>query len=151
MLKFFFNRNSLMVRLMNAVALLEIVTLGYFSFHPEFRLTLGFNTLFLMTSWLVFNLIHFIPWYPGQKEKLGIRFHFQKNLVPISYLLVFAFALKLAGVSEWVLLPFTLLFLPIYYVSAILLLFHFRDTSSMTPGYFSHNLYLKEEEVSWSR
>ncbi|KAB2837760.1 hypothetical protein F9K50_10435 [bacterium] len=150
MLKFFFNRSSYMVRFMNALAAVEMGLLLWRAWRGE--AVLGLSSYFLMGTWWVLNLLNWIPWYPerkgpdGRPAKLGIRLHLHKNIVPASYLLALAFALKLLGASELVLFPFCILFLPIYYVSGILLYFHFRDPSSLTPGYFSHNFYLKDED-----
>src|SRR5215470_14400931 len=151
MLKFFFHRDSWMVRLMNALAGVELLALLVAYLRGSLA-SLGWATPFLMATWLLLNLLNLIPWYgrqvpqEGGNTKLGIRLHFQKNLVPASYLLAFDFALKWLGVPEWGLFPLALLFLPFYYVNAILLFFHFRDSSTLTPGYFSHNFYLKDEE-----
>jgi len=134
-----------MVYAMNGLAWLEAGFLIARSLGKA-QLALGWNSLFLMASLVFFNLLNWIPWYPAQKEKLGIRIHFQKNVVPVSYLLALAFALRLLGVGDLALIPFSILLLPMYYVSLILLSFHFKDSSSQRAGYFSHNLYLKEEE-----
>ena len=150
MLKLFFNRSSFMVRLMNALAGAEMLILLWQAWRGT--VSLGFSTIFLMATWWILNLLNWIPWYSerkgpdGKSAKLGIRLHLHKNIVPMSYILSLAFALKLMGCSEWALFPFTVLFLPVFYVSGILLYFHFRDRSDLTPGYFSHNFYLKDEE-----
>ena len=115
------------------------------------EISLGPVTIFLLLTWVFFNALNWIPWYPGTQGKLGIRLHFQKNIVPMAYILPAAFLLKWAGAGELALLPFAMVFLPMYYVSIILLIFHFRDGSDLMPGYFSHNFYLKEEEESCIR
>jgi hypothetical protein len=150
MLKFFFYRSSPFVYAFNGFSFLLILLLfwrgatlgGVFP---------GPVTGFLMLTWAFFNALNWIPWYPGTKGKLGIRLHFQKNIVPMAYILPVAFLLKWFGAGEVALLPFALLFLPMYYVSIILLFFHFRDGSDLMPGYFSHNFYLKNEEGPCTR
>ncbi|MCE9624174.1 MAG: hypothetical protein K8R69_01785 [Deltaproteobacteria bacterium] len=150
MLKLFFNRSSFMVAFMNGVAAFEMGWLIWRAWTG--KSSLGAATLFLMVSWWGINLLNWIPWYPENKDsdgkpaKLGIRLHFHKCVVPIGYILTLAFTLKLLGASELAMLPFGLLFLPIFYVAGILLYFHFRDRSSLTPGYFSHNFYLKDKD-----
>lgn len=139
MLRFFFDRNAPMVHLMNGLALLLLLGLIW-------RGALGWGGYLIGFSWLFFNLLNWINWYSPHRGKLGIRIHLQKNVVPVSYLSAAALSLKWAGVSDWVLLGLFLLMIPIYYVSLILLYFHFRDTSTMMPSYFSHNFYLKDEE-----
>lgn len=146
MLKLFFYRSSPFVYLMNALCLGEIfLLLSGFSFGATAP-RLGAVSGFLVFSWVFFNFLNGFPWYRGKKGKLGIRLHFQKNIVPLAYLLAPAFALKIAGVSEGWLLPFAIVLLPMYYVSVILLSFHYRDKSDLIPGYFSHNFYLQEEK-----
>ncbi len=147
MLKFFFHRSSPVVYLMNFLALGEIGILLFRSQFFQGPIFLGWASLFLIFTWGAFNLLNLINWYPGHKGKLGIRLHFQKNLVPTVYLSAWAFALKVFGFPEWVLLPVILLVLPMYYVAIVLLVFHFRDTCEMKPGYFSRNFYLQEEET----
>ena len=147
MLKLFFDRSSPFVYFANFVAFAEILILSYLALTRE-GFSLGFSSLFLIFSWIFLNLLDQIRWYPAEKKKLGIRVHFQKNIVPTSYLMAIAFALKLAGASEWVLVPFAILLIPIHYVSAILLYFHCRDKSAMRPGYFSNNFYLEEKDPS---
>lgn len=150
MLKLFFNRNSFMVRFVNALACAEIALLLWQAWSGT--RALGFSSYFLMATWWILNLINWIPWYSerhgpdGKPAKLGIRLHLHKNIVPSAYVLATAFALKLLGASELALIPFVVLFLPVYYVCGMLLFFHFRDPSSLTPGYFSHNFYLKDTE-----
>jgi hypothetical protein len=148
MLKLFFNRNSPFVYLMNAIALVEALLLLFRGRGGDPGFHLGWLSCYLIFSWLFFNALNLFPWYSGFKGKLGIRLHFQKNLVPVVYLSALAFALKLMGVSDWVLSPIAVLYLPMYYVALILLWFHFRDESELTPGYFTHNFYLQNEENS---
>jgi len=149
MLKFFFNRSSLMVLVMNVLAAFEMAVLLWKAWRGT---SLGWVTALLVFAWWALNFMNWVPWYPerlgpdGRPAKLGIRLHLHKNLVPASYLLALAFGLRLLGISDMAMLPFAILFLPIFYVSGILLFFHFRDRSTLTPGYFSHNFYLKDEE-----
>lgn len=145
MLKFFFQRSSPMVHLMNVLAACEAILL---LLHGPLRGAggRGLVSYFFIFSLIFFNALDWIRWYPGRGEKLGIRIHFKKNIVPISYLCVVVFTLKLGGISEGWILPLILFLLPIYYVSCILLYFHFRDSSELMPSYFSHNFYLKEKE-----
>ena len=139
-----------MVWMMNGLAFLEMLVLLYR--HWRGSLSLGLASVFLVASWWILNLCDLFPWYSqktgpdGRPAKLGIRLHFHKAMIPYIYILVAAFSLKLAGVSEWILAAICLLFMPVYYVNVILLYFHFRDSSDLTPGYFSHNFYRKDEE-----
>ncbi len=140
-----------MVYLMNSVSALLLGILLDRAWRVGGAASLGFSSSFLILTYLFFNFLNLFPFYRGQKGKVGIRLHFQKNIVPMSYLMVLAFSLKLVGVSEWGLLPFALLYLPVYYVSLILLVFHFRDSSDLAAGYFTHNFYLQEKESTCIR
>ena len=139
-----------MIWVINGLAFLEMVAIFYR--HRQGSLQIGPATLFLMVSWWILNLCNVIPWYrqrtgpDGKPEKLGIRQHFHKAMIPYLYILALAFLLKLLGTWELALSLFCVLFLPLYYVDLILLYFHFRDSSSLTPGYFSHNFYRKDKE-----
>jgi len=134
-----------MVYLMNALALVELAVWVFQASQASRGSLWGPCSVFLVFTWIFFNIVNWVPWYPGTRGKLGIRLHFQKNIVPLAYLMVLVLGLKLLGLSEWFLLPFVLLVLPMYYVTLILLSFHFRDRSDLRPGYFSHNFYLQEE------
>lgn len=139
-----------MIWIVNGLAFLEMLALGYR--HWQGSLKIGPASIFLIASWWIINFCDAFPWYSqrtgpdGKPARLGIRIHFGKAMIPYVYFLALAFLLKLAGVAEAVLIPFCVLFLPLYYVNVILLYFHFRDRSSLTPGYFSHNFYRKDEE-----
>lgn len=145
MLKFFFDRTSFMVRLLNGLC----AGLIFWQFSKPYFLDQAshwvFWDVYFAFSWLFFNMVNWIPWYPGFKGKLGIRLHFQKNVVPIAYGTALIFGLRLAGVSWAWLWPVALLWIPIYYVTFILLYFHLKDESNLMPGYFSHNFYYEDE------
>lgn len=147
MLRLFFHRSAAMVYLANGLALVLLAWLGFQSF-VQGKISLGWGTYSVALAFLFFNAINLINWYPQYRlpeAKLGIRLHFQKTVVPVAYLSLLAFGLKALGVPELALGLMSLLFLPMYYVAFILLFFHFRDTSDLMPGFFSHNFYLKDE------
>ncbi len=147
MLRLFFHRSAPMVYLANGLALLLLLGLLYRGWWRS-DILLGWGTYIVALWYLFFNTLNIINWYPQYRlksAKLGIRLHFQKTVVPVAYMCAAAFLFKYLGGSEWVLLALGLLFLPMSYVACILLFFHFRDTSELMPGYFSHNIYLKDE------
>ncbi len=135
-----------MIYLLNVVSGIEIALILYLFWKSPASFPLSWPCLFLIFTWMALNLMNLIPWYGKLPGKLGIRLHLQKNIVPMVYILSLAFGLKLLGLGEIWLIPFTVLFLPIYYVSFILLYFHFKDDSKLPPSYFSHHFYLKDEE-----
>lgn len=145
MMKAFFNRSSPILYVVNLVVLVEILTLVYVAQGQDPFRTLGWVSYLLIFSWVYFNLLCLVPWYPRHKGALGIRLHFQKNLVPVVYLSAIGFALIGAGVSEGILALILVMYLPMYYVSFMLMGFHFRDNSDLVPSYFSQNFYLKNK------
>lgn len=139
-----------MIWIVNGLAFIEMMAVAYR--HWQGSLKIGLASGFLIASWFIINFCDIFPWYSqrtgpdGKPEKLGIRLHFSKAMIPYIYILALAFLLKLLGTSELVLAPFCILFLPLYYVDVILLYFHFRDETTLTPSYFSHNFYRQDKE-----
>ncbi len=80
----------------------------------------------------------FIPWYAAEDRGQGIEEHFQKNLVPVAYLLVIINGLMFVWSKPWPLLILaTLFFLAMQIVNFILIYFHKKDTDLTPPSYFS--------------
>jgi len=117
-----------MVYLMNFIALGEVIYLISRTIQEPSRYLVGIPgsliIWLIIFSWAFFNALNLFPWYPQHRGKLGIRLHFQKTVVPVSYLTALALALYLLGVSAFALIPFVVLFLPMYYVACILLIFN---------------------------
>lgn len=145
MLKFFFNRQSPVVYLLNLMTTIEVLILFLPTKTKIIYFSIGWQTFFIIFSWIFLNIINWIPWYGKLPGKIGIRLHFQKNIIPTVYISTIALSLKLLGVNDVWLTPFAILFLPILYVSFILLYFHFKDDSKIMPSYFTHNFYLKDK------
>lgn len=143
MLKFFFGRHGLGMYLANLLALLMLVLLVVKAFKSDIHL--GHASLFLFYSYFFFNVLRFYPWYGRDKADVGLRFHFQRNLVPLAYISLLAFGLKYLSVGEAWLMCFALLTLPLHYAAWVLIVFHLRDKSSLPVGYFSQNRYLSKE------
>ncbi len=146
MLRSCFHPRAWPVWVLNFLAFLEAVLLTRQEGGFPPRSALGPLTLFVIFSWAFFNLLDWINWYPGLKGRWGIRIHFQRNIVLVSYLSFGALSLKLLGAPEWTLAPFALLLIPCYFLSLTLLSYHYRDTSRLRPNYFSYNFYLNKKE-----
>ena len=134
-----------MLTVVNLVALVESAGLVLRAWRSGEGL--GVFTWFLIATWLLSNLLDLIPWYPGIREKRGIRIHFRKSLVPASYLAAIGLGGRWLGLSDWVLLPVDLLMLVLFYVNAMLIHLHLKDNSTLTPGFYSHNLHLRVEAL----
>lgn len=91
---------------------------------------------------LVITFIRFYPWYKQQDRGAGIEEHFEKTMVPTSYIMVVTNIIYHFWSSGWPFLLFaSLLLLIIQSVNFILLTFHFRDKDPTPPSYFTRNLY----------
>ncbi len=153
-----------MVRLLEAVGVVGSVfflTMGRgVRLSADAPTTFGFY-LFLLTIYLFIRICDAIPWYPKQEtpsgysnRQVGIRVHFQKAIVPTSYVLFITSTVCLttggasATESWWTPLQFAtviladLCLLLVASVNGILIWFHLRDKEQMPVNYFSLNKYL---------
>lgn len=153
-MKVLFHRTSPVVRS------LEIVGLVLSIFYLKQKLK-GFDaTAWLFCSffalYLFVRICDLIPWYPSLKTSMGgiggragIRVHFQKALVPTSYLFAVTalFALlDLPVISIAVVLFSDLMMLVVAPVNGILIYFHRRDKDPLPINYFSQSHYQADEE-----
>lgn len=143
MLKFFFHHKGMTLNVVNALA--GVLSLAWLGRSWAQGVSPGGWTLLLIAFWAASNALDLYPWYPGIREKRGIRIHFRKSLIPASYFTVFGLALRWVGGPDWTALPVNLLMLVLFYVNAMLLHLHRKDDSTLTPGYYSHNLHLRAE------
>ena len=100
--------------------------------------------LFLFSTYLFVRICTWIRWYEEEGE-LGIRVHFQKALVPTSYILAInsTVCFFLNSSLSIVLLSFSLLLmLAVTSVNGILIYFHRQDQDPLPINGFSRNLYL---------
>ncbi len=150
MLKFFFNRTSFMVRFM------EILGVGLGLLYVKnsralSALLIAYLLLFLL--YLFVRICDFINWYPKEcrdlypHKKIGTEIHFQKSLVPTSYILAVTSTALLLHIPllSWTLLLLSIsMMIVIAGVNGILLYFHFKDHEDLPVNFFSSNRYLKE-------
>lgn len=136
MVKSFFNRFSVMVRVMEVVGVLFMAALAV-------RLASSGSAL----SWTLFAVVlveyAFIRfcathrWYPSAPRGSGIELHFLKAVVPIGYVLA------LTGLFAFLMSPApplavaALLLALIAHLNVILLYFHLRDDSLLPVNAFS--------------
>lgn len=107
--------------------------------------------LFIFFSFLAFviTLLRFIPWNGPNNRGYGIEEHFEKTIVPSSYILVITNTLHFLWIKGWpILLVASLMLIVIQGVNIILLYFHFKDYDLTPPSYFSRNLHLKTPLLS---
>lgn len=101
-----------------------------------------FGLLFLVAAYLWVRICDLVPWYGlgPEGKNLGIRVHFEKALVPTSYILAVASSLCLAGMgglSLAAVILADLCMLIVAPVNGILIWFHFHDREELPVNYFS--------------
>lgn len=147
-LKFFFNRKGPVVLSLTvigwALALLNLYKLpGQWEVRGQATGIIYIAFLFLCG---LITVIRFIPWYHRKDRGAGIEEHFEKTLVPTSYIMVVANSLYFFWMKAWPFLVFIFpLLLLIMIVNGILLYFHKRDKNTTPPSYFARSLYKTPE------
>ncbi len=137
MLKLFFHRDSLFVKLSFGLALAS--TALYFFTSNFFALTTLQKTGFLFFMFQVFfaKLIQLYPWYPKNAKGPGIRLQFDKAWVPVSCLWLFQISLLWMTTVTWVIWLLAILLVPITGTACILIFFHWRDPDPSDPNVLS--------------
>lgn len=143
-LKFFFNRKGAVVTGLTVLGwLLMILNLYRLSSEGADRgvVTGVFFVLFIILC-LFITITRFLPWYPKAFRGCGIEEHFEKTMVPTSYIMVTTAVVYLLWKNCWPFLLFvSLLLTVIISVNFILLYFHFRDHDPLPPSFFAQNLH----------
>ncbi len=151
MLKLFFGRHSLFVRLVEVIAL----GLAVASIQNIFSRNDGSwnDTLYwlLLGQWLLVLGCYFFPWYLGHRKKyptprgeLGIEVHFLKSRVPASYIVALASLLFFLEIGSIAVIIANVFFMPIVAVNFILIGFHLCDRDPLPTNYYTHNWHQKE-------
>ncbi|MBI2500846.1 MAG: hypothetical protein HYW02_05160 [Deltaproteobacteria bacterium] len=143
MFKILFHRSGLLVRILEIVGLLN--TYRFFREPSTTHLTTLYA--FLLVNYLFIRLCDLVPWYTKSghsfwDKKIGIRVHFQKALVPTSYILAIVSSLCLLQIeplSTILLLLAGACFIIMTPVNFILIWFHFNDKEKTPVNYFSLN------------
>jgi hypothetical protein len=139
-LKFFFNRQG---KFFFLVTILGLSLMGWqLFFLPQKWISHGLLTDLLLISFLflcfLFFVCRFIPWYPSLKKGQGIEQHFEKMIVPTSYLMVLVGSFLSFFNSPWIVLFLSCLILFVLLViNFILIYLYLKDTDKTSPGYFS--------------
>lgn len=147
-LKFFFNRKGAVVLSLTAIGwLLMLWNLSRLPAEGAGRGLLTVSTLLVFAAFSLFiTVTRFVPWYAKQFRGFGIEEHFEKTLVPTSYIMVVSGIIYRLWETCWpLLLTVNLLLVVIISVNFILLYFHFRDHDPLPPSYFAQNLHAKGE------
>jgi len=124
------------------------LSLLYFWKLPHFGVNAGLF-VFLFASYLFLRLCDAVPWAETSRA-IGIRVHFQKALVPTSYILTvtaFAAILDAPILSMATIALADLMMIAIVSVNGILIYFHRRDQDPLPRNYFSSNQYKADEAL----
>lgn len=146
-LKFFFNRKGPVVLGLTFIGWslylwrLWQMKLGQ-NWETDDKLTVIMFLIHILLAGLI-TTIRFIPWYFKDNRGAGIEEHFEKTMVPVTYILILTSVIFTFWTHCWPYLLFThFIFLLILSANVILLILHFRDHDPLPPSYFARNLYL---------
>lgn len=144
MLKFFFNKESKIVYVMEALGVIGIFTLIATSW-PVGKTIIQLAGFYTFIGLYIFiRIFASLRWYRNAERYEGIELQFKKALVPTSYIMPMFSALLLLGSPAFVLYFADLLLIVIAHVNVILIYFHLRDHESLPVNYFTHNKHLTE-------
>lgn len=151
MLRILFHRTSPVVRFLEFIGVLNSILYLRKAF-PRMDVTTDLF-LFLLATYIFVRLCEMKNWYPQEDRslhkdpKIGIEVHFQKALVPVSYILAIASffcLLQIPVLALIIVLLADLMMLVVAPVNGILIYFHQKDCDSTPINFFSSNQYLKQ-------
>lgn len=143
MLKFFFDRYSKMVSLMELLGV--VFTLGWvwkLIHTPNTAWTKIFLAIYI-AEYLFLRFCETKRWHPAAKRYEGIELHFRKIMIPTSYILAVTSGVGFfagSGILLWIAIPSLGI---MFYVNATLLYLHGKDKNKTPVNYFSGNKHLK--------
>ncbi len=148
-MKILFNRTSPVVRTLEAGGV--VLSLLFFWRSADFDFTSG-GFVFVFLCYVFLRVCDLSPWYKGPPKeagaKMGIEVHFQKALVPTSYILfltALACVSRVPVLSASVVSVASVMMAIIVPVNGILISFHRRDRDPLPINYFSSNQYKSGE------
>ena len=127
MLKLLFNRESILVKV---AFYLGLLLMAFFFYQGQFQvLSLIEKILFIffLLQVLFSKAMQLYPWYPSSTRGPGIRFQFDREMVPVSYILGIGFLLLQFPFVKTTLFFLNLLLLPISLVACIIGYLHYQD------------------------
>lgn len=142
MIKFFFDRKSLVVKLMEISGLIFTAMLFAAGWYKKLLFINKLVFLFYLLEYLFIKACAVIHWYKDAERGEGIELQFIKAVVPTSYILALTGFLLLIGAPVALVYFSAFLLAVIAHVNVILLYLHLKDTDSSPVNYYSHNKYL---------
>lgn len=142
MIKFFFNRFSRMVAIMEALGIVLICA----AFILSEKGALAVVLLALIAALYAFIRYCAVKrWYRGVPRYFGIELQFKKALVPASYILAITGVCLLFFSGIFFLSVATFLLAVVAHVNVILICFHRRDADGLPPNFFSSGAFLRND------
>lgn len=137
MLKTLFNRHAIMVRLMEVIGLVGSCAIVWLIFKNQLTTVqiILFSVVFL--EYLFVRFCSSWRWYPEKIRSRGITIHFEKAVVPSSYLLAITTWSFFFFRSLSILITALILFAVVIHVNVIILALHLKDKDKTPPNYFS--------------
>ncbi|MDP2600499.1 MAG: hypothetical protein Q8P84_07205 [Deltaproteobacteria bacterium] len=137
MLKFFFDRFSKIVYLMEVLGL--AFTLGWIWKLVHTRGAFLTKILFAIyiAEYLFLRFCDTKRWHPAAKRYEGLELHFRKIMIPVSYILAITSGVGFftgSGLLLWLAIPFMGV---MFYANATLLYLHGKDKNKTPINYFS--------------
>jgi len=137
MLKFFFNRFSFMVKLMEVLGVIVLP----FVFYKTFFITKSLPAeIFFLIAIGIYGFIRFCAtkrWYVDAPRYSGIELQFAKSLVPVGYIFTIFGILSLIFKPTFFLIIEAVLFAAIAHVNIILLYLRSKDHDPTPVNLFS--------------
>ncbi|HPW44940.1 MAG TPA: hypothetical protein PKU96_01045 [bacterium] len=131
MLKFFFNRFSVMVKISETAGFLLLLWLGKKIFFLEASASSKVLFLCIAFLYLFIRACAMIHWHRDAKRFTGIELQFKKTLVPVAYIMtIFNAAALVADPTPFLAAEFLLL-LFMAHVNAILLWLFWKDDETL--------------------
>lgn len=144
MIKFFFNRFSKMVSLMEVLGIIFMGAAFMRTANHASPLTI---TLFAAVS-VEYAFIRYCAirrWHKDAPRYSGIELQFKKALVPTSYILAITGACLMLFSGLFLLIIAAFLLAVIVHVNVILIYFHRRDKDKLPPNFFSSGTFLNND------
>ncbi len=134
-----------MVKIMEV---LGICAYGVYTYKIWPHLDLRFFLIsFIIACYIFIRACDLYPWHGAKDRGVGIRVHFQKAIVPTSYIMTVTSLLCLFTIpflSTLLIILAVLMMLVVTPVNGILIYFYLKDKDPLPINYFSGNHYLKD-------
>lgn len=133
------------MRLLEIIGLIN--TFFIFKNYRELPAPLFWLYVFLFSNHVFIRICERIRWYSNEPRGAGIEVHFQRSVVPASFILAVVSSLlflKISVLSYSLVLIADIILFFISLVNGIQIYFHSQDRDSLPINYFSRNKYLSE-------